>query len=105
MTVLLVDGGDSSLHVSMLHLPFCLVTKVFLSQAQLQIIAYSEMPGMLFLSFFNDHTCGIWKLPGQGLNLSQSCNLRHIRHSCSNAGSLSYCTGLGIEPALPQRQA
>ena len=31
--------------------------------------------------FFNGHTCGIWKFPGQGLNLL-SCNL-HC--SCGNA--------------------
>ena len=38
---------------------------------------------------------------GQGLNLSWSCNLHH---SCSNAGSLTHCAGLGIEPLLPLRQ-
>ena len=43
--------------------------------------------------FFFCHTHGIWKFPGQGLNLSCSCDLCHI---CSNAGSFTYCTGLRI---------
>ena len=37
---------------------------------------------------------GIWKSPGQGLNLSSSCG---------NAGSLTHYTGLGIEPASQQK--
>ena len=36
---------------------------------------------------FYSYTYGIWKSPGQGLNLSCSCNLFC---SCSNAGSLTY---------------
>ena len=32
---------------------------------------------------------------------SHSCNLCH---SCSNAGSLTHCTGPGIKPRTPQRQ-
>ena len=41
-----------------------------------------------FFPLFN-RTCGIWKLPGQGLNPSCSCDLHH---SCSNAISLTHCT-------------
>ena len=37
-------------------------------------------------SFFNGHTCGILKLPGQGLNLSHSC---YLCHSCSSVGSFN----------------
>ena len=54
----------------------------------------------LFLFFSLGYTCGIWKFPGQGLNLSCSC---HLRHSCGNAGSLSHCAGPEIEPE-PQQQ-
>ena len=40
------------------------------------------------LFFFFCHTCGMWKFPGQGLNLNLSSDL-----SCrsDNAGSLSHC--------------
>ena len=42
---------------------------------------------ILFLfSIFYDHTCSIWKFPGQGLNLSHSCALQN---SCSNARSFN----------------
>ena len=37
-----------------------------------------------FPLFLCGHICGIWKFPGQGLNLSCSCKLRH---SCSNTCS------------------
>ena len=52
-------------------------------------------------------TQDIGKFLGQGSNLSCRC---HLRHSCSSAGSLSHCTGLGIKPRpqqwpdLPQGQ-
>ena len=42
--------------------------------------------------FFYDCTCGIWKFLAQGLNPSHSC---HLHHSCSNARSLTHCTGPG----------
>ena len=35
-------------------------------------------------------------VPGQGSDPSYSCNLSH---SCGNAGSLTHCAGLGMEPA------
>ena len=41
------------------------------------------------VTFFYDHTHSIWQFPGQGL---------HLSHSCPNAGSLTLCPGLGIEP-------
>ena len=41
-----------------------------------------------------------WKFPDQGSNLSHSCDLHH---SCSNAGSLTHFTGLGIESILQQQ--
>lgn len=44
------------------------------------------------------HTHGIWKFPAQRSDQSHSCNLRH---SCSNAGSLSHGTRSRIEPTLP----
>ena len=53
----------------------------------------------LFFSPFSGHTR---KFPDQGSSLSRSCNLYH---SCSNAGSLTHCSGLGIELAPPERQA
>ena len=54
---------------------------------------------IFFFSFSTAHMT--WKFPGQGLNLSWSC---HLHHSCSNPGSLTHCTRLGIKPAPPQRQ-
>ena len=39
----------------------------------------------MFCPFFG-HTHSIWKLPGQGLNPSHSCDLCH---SCSNTGSFN----------------
>ena len=48
--------------------------------------------------FFWSHN--IPKFPGQRLNLSRSCELCH---SCGHSVSLTYCTGLGIEPE-PQLQ-
>ena len=38
-------------------------------------------------------TCHTWKFPGQGSNLSQSYVLRH---SCSNARSLTHCNGISL---------
>ena len=49
--------------------------------------------------FLNDCTHSIWKFSGQRLNPSHSCDLHH---SCSNAGPLTHCAGLGIKPAPPQ---
>ena len=46
--------------------------------------------------FFNGHTHGIWRFPGQGLNLSHP---RNLCCSCGNTRSFSnQCTWLGIEP-------
>ena len=60
-------------------------------------------PKKLFLFFL--FWLPLWHMevpPGQASNLSQSCDLRH---TCSNAGSLTHDVKLGIEPAPPQRQA
>jgi len=48
-----------------------------------------------FLFFFFFPLGSIWKISGQGSNLS---------HCCSNARSLTHCTRLGIELTLLQRQ-
>ena len=59
----------------------------------------------LFFFFFGrplPPRCGIWKFPGQGLNLSWSFDQCPC---CSHAGSLIHCTGLGIKLEPPQRQA
>ena len=45
--------------------------------------------------FFFCCTCLIWKFPGQGLNLSCSCDLCH---SCGTCRSLTQFAGQGIEP-------
>ena len=37
-------------------------------------------------------TCGIWKFPGQGANLSHSCDLQH---NCVNTGPWTHCTTAG----------
>ena len=53
-----------------------------------QPLSFSPCPRRLFFFFFffNGCTRGIWKFPGQGLNLS--C-------SFGNARSLNHCAGLG----------
>ena len=48
---------------------------------------------VFFFSFFFGSTHGIWKVPGQGLNLSCSCDLCH---SCGNARSLTNCISPGV---------
>lgn len=45
--------------------------------------------------FSSGHTCGIWKIPGRGLNLSCTC---HLRHSWSNTRSLTQGASRGIKP-------
>ena len=55
----------------------------------------------VFFFFFLDCTCSIWKLAGQGLNLSHSFE---VHHSCCNTGFLTHYTRLGIWPKLLQRQ-
>ena len=66
-------------------------------------ICVSSLEKCLFKFFvhlilFCGCTHDIWKFPGQGLNLSRTCNLCH---SCSNAGSLNHRAGLGIKPTAP----
>lgn len=41
------------------------------------------------------------ELLGKGSDLGHSCDLSH---SCSHASSLTYCAGLGIEPASRHSQ-
>ena len=65
-------------------------------------LSFSFCFGFLFLFFFFRHPCSIWKFQGQGWNPSRSCELRH---SCSNAGSLTYRARTGIELVPLQRQA
>ena len=55
---------------------------------------------LLFFKFFLGCARVLWKLLGQGLNLSCSWNLYH---NCSNARSLTHCTRLEIDP-LPQQR-
>ena len=47
-----------------------------------------------FFSFLA--TLGHMEFPGQGSDLSRSCD---PRYSCGNRGSLTHCAELGIEPA------
>ena len=54
-----------------------------------------------FFFFFFSCTCSIWMFPGQGSNLSCSCD---ICHSCNNTRSLTHRTGSGTESMLLQRQ-
>ena len=46
------------------------------------------------LKIVYDLGCSIWKFLGQGSNLSHSW---YLCHSCSSAGSLTPCTGQGME--------
>ena len=54
---------------------------------------------VFFFSLFNGHAPSVWKFLGQELNPGVSCD---PLHSCSNAGSFTHCTRLGIKPELPQ---
>ena len=54
-----------------------------------------EMNVFVFYFLLFGHTLGIWKSPGQELNLSCSSDLHH---SCGNIISLTHCVRLGIEP-------
>ena len=55
----------------------------------------------IYLFCFFGHTHGILTFPGQGLNLTCSSDLHY---SCSDAGSFSQCSRLGMEPTPPQKQ-
>ena len=50
------------------------------------LITTNKIAMSILFFFFNGHTHGIWKFPGQGLNLSHSYNQCH---SCSNARSFN----------------
>ena len=54
---------------------------------------------MLLLLLFNGHTHDIWKFPGQGLNLSHSCDLPC---SCLSNGSFNPLHGTRIKSTRPQ---
>ena len=58
---------------------------------------------MNYWVFFFHFLATSWDMecPGQGSDLSHSCNLSH---SCSSAGSLTHCVRLGIEPASQRSQ-
>ena len=74
-----------------------------ISTVNLWRLAITERPCFVFyFLFFFGHSCSIWKFPDQGLSPSCSCTLRH---SCANDRSLTCCSGAGIEPRPPQRQA
>ena len=80
----LAQGGERNFHCTLLEtFEFCICTKYF------------------YFFFLFDHTCSIWKFPGQGSNPSHSCGLCH---NCSNAGSLTKDARPRIKPTLPQRQ-
>ena len=51
---------------------------------------------VLFCFVLNGHTCGIWKFPGQRVNLSCSWD---PHHSCGNAGCFNPLRRVGDEPA------
>ena len=69
------------------------------------ILNYSEISyNVFYLDFFSfGFVRSISKFLGQGLNPSRSCDLHYSRSS--NAGSLTHCSGLGIELVPPQSQA
>ena len=50
---------------------------------------FSYIDYRLFFFFFLGSTYGIWKFLGQGVNLSQRCD---IHHSLSKARSLTHCS-------------
>ena len=62
---------------------------------------YKAYEGFFFFFFLllNGLINSIGKLPGQGLNLSCSCNLNH---SCGNAGAFNPLHRTRIEPTPPQ---
>ena len=59
-------------------------------------------PFYFYFYFFATSTAyGPWKFPGQGLNLSRSCDLCHrcsLAHSCDHARSLTHCATVGTPP-------
>ena len=55
----------------------------------------------IYIFSFVSHTCNIWKLLGQGLKPSHICILHH---SYGNEGSLTHCTGPGMEHATEMNQ-
>ena len=64
-------------------------------------IMHSSTTAFFSFFFFSGHTHGTWKFPGQGSNLSWSCNLCY---SCCNARLFKPCTRPGIKLAPPQTQ-
>lgn len=74
-------------------------TQILQFLLKLLLAIFSSFLRSLFFSF--SQTGGIGMFPGQGINLSQSCNL-----GCcyGNIRTLTHCAGLGIEPAPPQEQ-
>jgi len=42
---------------------------------------------MFVVTFFLGHVCGMWKFPGQGLNL---CHSSDLSYSSDNTGSLTH---------------
>ena len=78
------------------HLNYLKVFCIFFSVNCL-IIFFVQFLYWLIDHFYN---CFIFKIfnfefPGQGSDLSQSCDLSH---SCGNTKSLTHCAGLGIKP-------
>ena len=53
-----------------------------------------------FCLFVFGCSLSVWKFPGQGSNLSCSCDLCH---RCSDIRSLTHCTRMGIKPMPLQR--
>ena len=85
------QGSLTTLHWELVGLcvnDFCLST--WLNYGVQILNHYSDVSMKVFLDeiniFKNGCTCSIWKLLGQGLNLSHSYNLHH---SCGNAGSFN----------------
>ena len=66
----------------------------------LELLDFTSTCSFFFFFFFFlfGLTLGIWKFPGQGSNLSCSCDLCH---SCSNTGSLTYCATAGTPQPAP----
>ena len=81
--------------------PFSILIAFLLQQVSLQnpaaLFTHVSLSHLLFYFYIFGCNFGLWKFPGQGSNLSCSCNLRQ---SCSNTGFLTPCAGPEMEPML-----
>ena len=65
----------------------------------LRIIIWKQQWCILGVLFFNGHTCGTWKFPGQGLNGASATN---YTADVATPKPLTHFMGPGMEPVPHQ---